>query len=185
MNNIYDTYYELLSEKNKNLKNELIFEEGKSASKEIYKFKFSALNGADELNSEGKKALNAIKNIIETSDNGKLYDLINLKINEYLKVIESSFGGSEEESIEEPDSSSDDNENSDENETLDDNENSDENENNNDELAEEPSEENKSKDDDDELAEDSPDEKTNDNDELAEEPSEENKSKDDDDELDE
>ena len=150
MNSVYDTYYELLSEENKNLKNEVILEEGKSALKEIYKFKFSALNGADELNPEGKKALDAIKNIIETSDNGKLYDLINLKINEYLKVIENSFGGSEDESTEELDGSND------ENETKEDETQENEpNENDDDELAEEPSKANKSKDDDDddELAE--------------------------------
>ena len=160
MNSVYDTYYELLSEENKNLKNEVILEEGKSALKEIYKFKFSALNGADELNPEGKKALDAIKNIIETSDNGKLYDLINLKINEYLKVIENSFGGSEDESTEELDGSNDENETKeDETQENEPNENDDElddepNENEDDELAEEPSKANKSKDDDDdELAE--------------------------------
>ena len=155
MNSVYDTYYELLSEENKNLKNELILEEGKSALKEIYKFKFSALNGADELNPEGKKALDAIKNIIETSDNGKLYDLINLKINEYLKVIENSFNGSEEEeSTEEPDSSNDENETKENEPNENDDELDDEPNENDDELSEEPSKENKSKDDDDdELAE--------------------------------
>ena len=172
MNNVYDIYYELLSEKNKNLKNELIFEAGKSTLNENYKFKFSTLNGADELNPEGKKALNAIKNIVETSDNGKLSDLINLNINEYLEAIENSFSGSEEGSIEELDGSNDEDETKENepNENEDDELDDEPNENEDDELDEDPSEANKSKDDDND-------------DELAEEPSKSNKSKDDDDEL--
>jgi hypothetical protein len=135
MKSVYDTYYEIIEDNN------LLFESDENKIlRAKYKFKFKALPGADGLNPAGKKALNNIKNIVESSDNGKLQDLVNLKIEEYLGEIEKSFGNIE----------------NDKKETNDD-----------DDVENSPDE--KTNDEDDELAEDSPDEKTNDeDDELAE-----------------
>lgn len=155
MNNVYDAYYEIILDKQKKLCNDLILE-GKSPSKEIYKFKFSVLSGAEGLSPAGKKALDAIKNVIETSDNGKLYDLINLKIENYLAEIEKSFGNVDDDSYDDIDDDSKKNE--------------DAPESNDDELAEDAPEKEENKGNDDELAEDAPKSKKDDDDddELAE-----------------
>lgn len=166
---IFNVYYSLIDQNN-----QIISEASKEETllKTTYKFKFTKLKGADLLSETGSAALDRIKDIIDSSDQGSLNDLINLKIDkQLLQAIENDYLNVDEDEKPEDtenteDDAKDDAKDGDDSEKTDDLAEDDEtNDNKEDDLAED-GETNNNKEDD--LAEDSKDEKKTDNSDLTE-----------------